>query len=120
METQLDKWQVHGEFSMSIMRVDINFTLPKNLDDMTRPYVLDRPATHKYRLQEIMRFLAKFKLPALNTFSKSSDGCGLETCRNSRAAETQIDYVFVTGSHTGQAQVDRNSKLESDHWRSIG
>ena len=59
LEDHLDEWNASNRFSMLVSGMDLNFTLPNNLDASTGNITLKQPVAHKHQLQEITKFIAK-------------------------------------------------------------
>ena len=74
-----------------------------------------RPAKHIERLDEFIRFAAKFKLRALSTFPTNDTPQRPTTWRNTTGTEIQMNYIFISENLAGEALVDRTTKLKSDH-----
>ena len=62
IESQLNKWQ--SNYDNIILGTDLNMTLPKEMHGITGCLVEPRPVKHIERLDEFIRFAAKFKLRA--------------------------------------------------------
>jgi hypothetical protein len=122
VESILNAWTSTRRYNDIVLGVDLNFTLPRNFEDITGSSVNDRRVRHPDRLQDIIRFLKEFGLYAVNTFDIEADDLLTHTTWfNKRGtSRTQIDYIFATKKLKAEAAPDRETLLKSDHYPIIG
>ena len=122
VEGKLHAWKKDKRYSAIVLGVDLNFTLPGNLGDMTGINVAARKVKHFDRLQSIIRFLTDFSLKAANTMGETKlDDEDIYTWRNKKATQkTQIDYIFASDNLNFKAEPMRIAGLVSDHTPIVG
>eukprot|EP00973_Karenia_brevis_P005035 693416-Karenia_brevis.AAC.1 len=95
--------------------MDTNVTLPRNIDTVTGPSILERLRSHSPTMQtEVLAYLQSLRLRALNTYSPNSDTTALWTCGLKRplARRSQIDYICISDGFTGVSYPLQGNKLD--------
>ena len=120
LTVSLQSLKSRNKYSHIVMGGDLNYTLPPNLEGISGPLVASRTAQSKRRGNALIRFLSEFDLRAVNTWRGGAHLSDEPYTWYRRKMQTQIDYILVSSRVLGEAGVESNLGIRSDHKPVIG